>query len=219
MEHNKIKKFKKFNKIVFGVCIVSICIITQTKFARAEEDNVIKVGYPIVKGFTEIKNGVYSGYAYEYLSEIVKYTGWEYEFVEMSLADSLEALKDGEVDIVAGMFKNDETMKIYDFPDYDMGDTYETLSTLRKENGIFVDFVNLIFKKLDIKLDLIKVKNYEEAYKMVHEKKADLIVGVPGEYSSADKNGIKLTASYLNLEMVSVVRKDNQNQGNRKKLH
>lgn len=389
MEHNKIKKFKKFNKNVFIFFIVIICIITQTKFARAEEDNVIKVGYPIVKGFTEIKNGVYSGYAYEYLSEIVKYTGWEYEFVEMSLADSLEALKDGEVDIVAGMFKNDETMKIYDFPDYDMGDTYETLSTLRdnksisrldyktldgikvgyfeksketlenftefckkndinnvelipysseevvslseklkskeidailtgdllidseekvvarfgtkqhyfattkgnkkvieglnksiynikenndyfeqklynkyfknnndyslvltneeeeyiknvkelkavyienykhlqyydtdikKENGIFVDFVNLIFKKLDIKLDLIKVKNYEEAYKMVHEKKADLIVGVPGEYSSADKNGIKLTASYLNLEMVSVVRKDNQNQGNRKKI-
>ena len=136
MEHNKIKKFKKFNKNVFIFFIVIICIITQTKFARAEEDNVIKVGYPIVKGFTEIKNGVYSGYAYEYLSEIVKYTGWEYEFVEMSLADSLEALKDGEVDIVAGMFKNDETMKIYDFPDYDMGDTYETLSTLRDNKSI-----------------------------------------------------------------------------------
>ena len=53
---------------------------------------------------------------------------------------------------------------------------------------------------------------------MIQEKKADLIVGVPGEYSNADKNGIKLTASYLNLDMVSVVRKDHQNQGNRKKV-
>lgn len=389
MEHNIIKKFKRFNKSIFIFFIVIICIITKTKFARAEEDNVIKVGYPNLKGFTEIKNGIYSGYAYEYLGEIAKYTGWEYEFINMSLSDSLEALKDGEIDIVAGMFKNDENMEIYDFPDYDMGYTYQTLSTLidnksisksdyktldgikvgyfersksnlenftefckknnirnvqlipysseeveslseklkskevdailtgdllidseekvvcrfgekqyyfattkgnkkvieglnksiynikenndyfeqklynkyfknnndyslvltneeeeyiknvkelkavyienykhlqyydtdiKKENGIFVDFVNLIFKKLDIKLDLIKVKNYEEAYKMIQDKKADLIVGVPGEYSSADKNGIKLTASYLNLEMVSVVRKDNQNQENRKKI-
>lgn len=307
----------------------------------------------------------------------------------MSLMDSLEALKNGEIDIVAGMFKNDATMEIYDFPDYDMGPTYSTLSTLKdnkdisrsnyktldeikvgyfekskatlekftefckkydinnvklipysseevkslteklkskevdailtgdllieseekvvakfgtrdyyfattkgnkkvveglnkaiyniQENdyyfeqqlynkyfqsnndyslilsneeeeyiknvkelkavyienykplqyydndtktveGIFVDFVNLIFKKLDINLDLIKVKTYEEAYKMIQEKKADLIVGVPGEYSNADKNGIKLTASYLNLEMVSLVRKDHKNQGNSKKV-
>ena len=388
-EHNMIKKIKRFNKNIFIFFIITICLITQAKFARAEEDNVIKVGYPIVKGFTELKNGIYSGYAYEYLSEIAKYTGWEYEFVEMSLMDSLNALKNGEIDIVAGMYKNDASMKIYDFPDYDMGSTYATLSTLRdnknisksdyktldgikvgyyerskvtlekftefckkhdinnvelipysseevvslteklkskeidailtgdllieseekvvakfgtkeyyfattkgnkkvieelnraiynieennyyfeqqlynkyfqsnndyslilsneedeyiknvkelkavyienfkplqyydndtkKVEGIFVDFVNLIFEKLDINLDLIKVKTYEEAYKMIQEKKADLIVGVPGEYSSADKNGIKLTASYLNLEMVSVVRKDHKNQANSKKV-
>ena len=388
-EHNMIKKIKRFNKNIFIFFIITICLITQAKFARAEEDNVIKVGYPTVKGFTELKNGIYSGYAYEYLSEIAKYTGWEYEFVEMSLMDSLNALKNGEIDIVAGMYKNDASMKIYDFPDYDMGSTYATLSTLRdnknisksdyktldgikvgyyerskvtlekftefckkhdinnvelipysseevvslteklkskeidailtgdllieseekvvakfgtkeyyfattkgnkkvieelnraiynieennyyfeqqlynkyfqsnndyslilsneedeyiknvkelkavyienfkplqyydndtkKVEGIFVDFVNLIFENLDIKLDLIKVKTYEEAYKMIQEKKADLIVGVPGEYSSADKNGIKLTASYLNLEMVSVVRKDHKNQANSKKV-
>ena len=388
-EHNIVKKIKRFNKNILIFFIVTICFINQTKFISAEEDNVIKVGYPIVNGFTEIKNGVYSGYAYEYLSEIAKYTGWEYEFVEMSLPDSLEALKDGEIDIVAGMFKNDATMEIYDFPDYDMGYTYATLSTLRDDkninksnyeildgikvgyfekskeilenfsefckkndidnvelipysseevvslseklkskevdailtgdlsidsedkvvarfgakqyyfattkgntkiieelnsaisnieennyyfeqelynkyfqgnnhfsliltkeeseyiknikelkavyiedykplqyynndtktaDGIFVDFINLIFENLDIKLDLIKVKTYEEAYKMIQDKKADLIVGVPSEYSNADKNGIKLTASYLDLEMVSVVRKDHQNQGNRKKV-
>ena len=377
---------KKISKNILIICMIFICFVTQTIYIKAEKNDVVKVGYPIVEGFTEINDGVYSGYVYEYLGEIAKYTGWEYEFVEMSLNGALNALKDGKIDIVAGMIKNDATMELFDFPEYDIGSTYTTLSTLKdnekisksnyetidgikigyyetskasldkftkfcEENninnvelisypheegllneklkskevdaiiegdllldseekvvakfgatpyylattkgnkkivsglnesiskirlanpnfsqvlynkyfqsnndysfsltkeekeyiknttklkaiyiedykplqyydsntkeakGIFIDNAKLIFKKLGIELEFVKVKSYEDAYKMIRDKKADLIVGVPSVYQNADENGIKLTTSYLNLDMVRVVRKGDEEREDKK---
>ncbi|MFR4980219.1 MAG: diguanylate cyclase domain-containing protein [Clostridium neonatale] len=136
MNYTILKNIRKFNKIILIFGILLICFSIQTKSIQAEENNVIKVGYPIVEGFTEIKDGVYSGYAYEYLREIAKYTGWEYEFVEMSLNDAMNELKNGNIDIVAGMLKNDQSITIYDFPEYDSGYTYTTLSILKDNENI-----------------------------------------------------------------------------------
>lgn len=368
-------------KIVKNILISLIIIIsffTQTIYIKAEENKVIKVGYPIVEGFIEINDGVYSGYAYEYLCEIAKYTGWEYEFIEMSLNDSIIALKDGKIDLAAGMMKNEQTMEIYDFPEEDIGATYTTLCALKdnqeisqsdyetlngirvgyyetskvklenfkkfyesnnienielvpypyeegvslvdklkskevdaiidgdlllnneekviakfgaipyylattkgnteivsdlnnaifkikeknpsfdqnlyeqyfnsnndhsftlteeekeyikntkqlkaiyiqdynplqyydsntkKAKGVFIDMINLVSKKSGLKFNFIAVKTYEEAYNMLKNKKADLIVGVPSVNSTANEKGIKLTASYLDLDMVKVFRK------------
>lgn len=47
-------------------------------------EQVIRVGYPIQKGLTEVDaSGQYSGYTYDYLEEIAQYTGWDYEFVQV----------------------------------------------------------------------------------------------------------------------------------------
>lgn len=73
---------------------------------------------------------------FEYLREIAKYTGWEYEFIEIGLNDMINKLKDGEIDIVGAMFKNEETMELYDFPEYNSGATYTTLVTLKDNNNI-----------------------------------------------------------------------------------
>lgn len=112
-----------------GVCIQSKCI-------HASETTVVKVGYPIVNGFTEIEDGRYSGYAYEYLTEIAKYTGWEYEFIEMSVNESLSKLRDGEIDLVAGMLQNEHTKEIYDYPEEILGYTYTALSVLKENTSI-----------------------------------------------------------------------------------
>lgn len=373
----------KVMKNILIKLIIIISFFTQTIYIKAEESNVIKVGYPIVEGFTEINDGVYSGYAYEYLCEIAKYTGWEYEFIEMSLNDAINALKDGEVDLVPGMIKNEQTMEIYDFPEYDIGSTYTTLSALkdnqeisqsdyetlngirvgyyetskvRLENfkkfyesnnienielvpypyeegvslvdklkskevdaiidgdlllnneekviakfgaipyylattkgnikivsdlnnaifkikeknpsfdqnlyeqyfssnndysfilteeekeyiknteqvkaiyienynplqyydsntkeakGVFIDVIKLISNKSGLKFKFIKAETYEEAYNMLKNKKADLIVGVPSINSMTYKNEIRLTAPYLDLDMVKVFRKGESNK-------
>ena len=122
--------------IIFILGIFFISMIVQPKQISATKATVIRVGYPPVKGFTEIKDGVYSGYAYEYLMEIAKYTGWEYEFIEMSVNDMLLKLRDGEIDIAGGMLLNEYSQELYDFPEENAGYTYRTLSVLKGNKSI-----------------------------------------------------------------------------------
>lgn len=132
-------KYINLGKNIKNILVVLILFVSfgvNTIFINAKENNVIRVGYPSVPGFTEKNDGAYSGYVYDYLREISIYTGWEYEFVEMDLATALDALRDGDIDILAGMLKNDQTMEIYDFPKYNSGYTYTTLVTL-KDNEKF----------------------------------------------------------------------------------
>ena len=96
---------------------------------------VLRVAYPIQKGLTEKdSNGNYSGYTYEYLQEIAQFTGWEYEFVEVpgdvneALVSMLDMLKNGEVDLIGGLSKNEQTEAMFDFPEYGYGNNYTSLS-------------------------------------------------------------------------------------------
>lgn len=128
--------FKIFNKFILILCIINISLSIQSHYVKSETNNKIKVGYSIVSGFTEVENDIYSGFGFEYLREIAKYTGWEYEFIEMSTNDMINKLKDGEIDIAGAMLKNEQTMELYDFPEYNSGATYTTLVTLKDNNSI-----------------------------------------------------------------------------------
>ena len=378
MEYTTIKPLRIIKNFIL-LLVVIICSCFCTNIARAEENKVIKVGFPEVSGFTEKKDDMYTGYAYEYLREIAIYTGWEYEFVEKSLGELMDDLKEGKIDILGGMIKNEKTMEIYDFPKYDSGNTYTTLSVINdnnifdeskyilldeinvgcfetaktsmnnfldfcKENnikdvnivtypyngdrkelvnkmksgevdailggdlvlgaeekviakfggipqyfattkgntkvldglnsaiykikeqnpkfdeniynkyfkadnsylifsseedeyvknkpviravyidnyipiqyydentkeasGIYVEIMNLIEKKANIKFDFLRANNYDEAYEMIKDDKADIIIGALNDYSIADKNDFILTKAYLNFELLKVVNKE-----------
>lgn len=129
MRHRTLITLRK-SKTFIVMLIVIMCTTIFPKNVSAEENKIIRVGFPTVSGFTEKKYGEYTGYAYEYLREISIYTGWEYEFVEKNIEELLEDLRNGEIDILAGMIKNEATMEIYDFPKYDSGMTYTTLAVL-----------------------------------------------------------------------------------------
>ena len=95
MNYNTIKNIlKNFNKVILILSIINICLNIQCNYINAETNNKIKVGYSSVSGFTEVENDIYSGLGFEYLREIAKYTGWEYEFIEMSTNDMINKLKD-----------------------------------------------------------------------------------------------------------------------------
>ena len=382
MNYNTIKNIlKNFNKVILILSIINICLSIQSNYINAETNNKIKVGYSSVSGFTEFENDIYSGFGFEYLREIAKYTGWEYEFIEMDLNDMINKLKDGEIDIAGAMLKNDQTIELYDFPEYNSGATYTTLVTLKENtsidisnhqtlegikvgyfetakikvenfknfcktngfnnvqlisypcesgdeleealknkevdaiitgdlllddekkviakfgaipyyfattkgnteiisdlnkaiskikekepdyeqilyskyfktfnskvislteeeeeyinnigvlkgiyvdnimpveyyntktneaDGIYVDLVNLIMERAGIKLELIKVDTYEEAYNMLKNKEADLIIAAPDKYSIEKENNLFLTQSYLNVDIVKVKNKNIQ---------
>ena len=73
-------------------------------------EQVIRVGYPIQKGLTEVDaSGQYSGYTYDYLEEIAQYTGWDYEFVQVpgdintALSTMMETVSYTHLLILAGI--------------------------------------------------------------------------------------------------------------------
>ena len=190
-------------KIVKNILISLIIIIsffTQTIYIKAEENKVIKVGYPIVEGFIEINDGVYSGYAYEYLCEIAKYTGWEYEFIEMSINDSIIALKDGKIDLAAGMMKNEQTMEIYDFPEEDIGATYTTLCALKDNQEISQsDYETLNGIRVGYyETSKVKLENFKKFYESNNIENIEL---VPYPY----EEGVSLVDKLKSKEVDAII--------------
>ena len=138
---------KRRNKVVIPF-VVLFCLLLFSFTAGAAEDRVqvVRVGYPIQQGFTEIdENGNYSGYTYDYLQEIARYTNWEYDFVTMEgsldeqLAAMLTMLIDGELDLMGAMNYSEGLAEILDYPEYSYGTAHKTLSVL-KDNLEYTEF-------------------------------------------------------------------------------
>ena len=85
---------------------------------------VIKVAFPQAYPISvTYPDGSRDGVFFDWLMEIAKYTGWEYEFVTDELSPLFDAMYAGEVDIMGGMLKT-PSAHILDncyFPDYIAG--------------------------------------------------------------------------------------------------
>lgn len=148
--------------------MVLLCLFLVPFSVKAEEGNrtVIRVGYPAQEGFTDIDgNGSYSGYTYEYLQEIAKYTNWEYEYVTLDgslddqLSEMLVMLKNGEIDIMGAMNYSESLSEIFDYPEYSYGTAYKTLSVL-KGNLNYTEFDYDSFE--DIRVAVISHNGQED---------------------------------------------------------
>lgn len=85
-------------------------------------DRTIKIGYIDYDGFIrEEGNGGYTGYGIEYLEEISKYTGWDYEFCYDTWEELLEKLKTGEIDFICHAQKTKEREEEFLFSKYSIG--------------------------------------------------------------------------------------------------
>lgn len=138
---------KRRYKMVFPF-VVLFCLLLFSFTAGAAESGtrVVRVGYPIQQGFTEIdENGNYSGYTYDYLQEIARYTNWEYEFFTMEgtldeqLSEMLTMLINGDLDLMGAMNYTDGLAAILDYPEYSYGTAHKTLSVL-KDNLEYTEF-------------------------------------------------------------------------------
>ena len=95
---------------------------------RDDIGRTLKVAFPQAKGISETdENGVRSGIFYDWLVEIAKYTGWNYEFVEGDVNELLPAMLAGEYDLMGGMFYREELIEEVIYPDYTMGSNFSLL--------------------------------------------------------------------------------------------
>lgn len=112
------------------VTILTLFIMIITCIVPLSAKTKVKVAYPIQDGLTEIsENGVFSGYTYDYLKELERFTDFEFEFVTLEgdvndqLVAALEKVKNGELDLMGAIIYDESLASIYDYTstNYGMG--------------------------------------------------------------------------------------------------
>lgn len=191
-------------KIIFTTILLLLTYIMnfyplQIAYAK---DNTINVGFSEVDGFSKFIDGKYTGYLYEYLMEISKFTGWKYNFIECTPDEITTKLMSGEIDLAGAMLKNDFTETLFDFPEYDIGASYYTISVLKNNTTI----VETDFKTLnDITVGVVEGSSaIDKFYKFCENNNIENIKII--EY---DKNSDNLLHTALkNKEIDAILAKD-----------
>ena len=191
-------------KIIFATILLLLTYIMnfyplQIAYAK---DNTINVGFSEVDGFSKFIDGKYTGYLYEYLMEISKFTGWKYNFIECTPDEITTKLMSGEIDLAGAMLKNDFTETLFDFPEYDIGASYYTISVLKNNTTI----VETDFKTLnDITVGVVEGSSaIDKFYKFCENNNIENIKII--EY---DKNSDNLLHTALkNKEIDAILAKD-----------
>lgn len=150
------KKTISFLVMVILVITLLPCVNAYADDELSSKPKIIKVGY--FQDYATILEPVGEdniGYGYDYLQEIAKYTGWEYEFVKCSWNEGIKLLEEGKIDIFGPMQKTEERMKTFDFPSTQMGMEYGVLFA-NKDRGI-------LYEDLDF-FDGMKVGTETENY-------------------------------------------------------
>ncbi len=86
------------------------------------ERRVLRVAFPQVEGLTQTgADGSRHGLVVDYLNEIAKYTGWEYEYVDTSAETMLNEFNEGAYDLMGGNYYSPSLEELYAYPDYNTG--------------------------------------------------------------------------------------------------
>ncbi|MEG0452851.1 MAG: EAL domain-containing protein [Coprobacillus sp.] len=131
-ESRKSNLFLCFVKIsmIFLVCFVSFSFsIYFNNVSAYNTDKVVRVGFFDFEGYHETDNqNQRSGYGYEYLHEMAKYTGWVFQYVDGTWEECQQMLKDGKIDLLTSAQYSEARDKLFDFSSTSMGTSYAQLT-------------------------------------------------------------------------------------------
>ncbi|MCI1960207.1 MAG: transporter substrate-binding domain-containing protein [Clostridia bacterium] len=113
--------------------IAAILSFSINTYANEKTVKIAVVDYPNYIQMHE--DGTVSGFAYEYLEEIKKFTKWNYDYIEMSYPEAIKAVETGKIDILAGCQYTDDRAKVCNFSKRDMGHGGTVLCVLPGNNG------------------------------------------------------------------------------------
>ncbi|MEG1923514.1 MAG: transporter substrate-binding domain-containing protein, partial [Clostridia bacterium] len=134
--------------LFFSLFIILLFQFKILKFENniANAGNTIKVGFSSMSGLNQT-NGSANCYTYEYLLEIAKYTGWEYEFItkndrgeDISQEECMDLLKNGKIDILGGVKKDAATIAAADFSIISNCMSYNVIMMYKGNSEVYNDF-------------------------------------------------------------------------------
>lgn len=121
MAKKKTKRNLKRNGLVFLLTVVMILAGMRISPA-AEKGKVLRVAFPEMEGFTMTgEDGQHYGLVVDFLNEIAKYTGWEYEYVYAENNSIVDDFIAGKFDLMGGTYYAQEYEKYFGYPEYSCG--------------------------------------------------------------------------------------------------
>ncbi|NLG05755.1 MAG: transporter substrate-binding domain-containing protein, partial [Clostridia bacterium] len=112
----------------------------DTPKQNEENTQTLRVGYMDYHGFIDQEpDGTYSGYCVEYLNEISKYTGYQFEYVPGEWTELLSMLENKEIDILCNAQYTEERAKTFDYSMYPIGYTTGILYTHLHNNELYYE--------------------------------------------------------------------------------
>lgn len=126
-------------------------VSSEKALVASEEPVVLRVAFPEVEGFTmKDKDGKRSGLVVDYLNEIAKYTGWEYEYIDVKNEDLIDAFLEGSFDLMGGTYYNESLSEYAAYPDYSCGNTKSYLLARWEDTFIRGNLFNLNGKTIGV---------------------------------------------------------------------
>lgn len=163
------KKLVRMPQKWFLLVMVFICLLSavpvpgsRVRAEEGQEEQVMKVAFPQVEGFTETSaDGKRTGIVVDYLNEIAKYTGWKYEYVDVSGEMLIDDFLAGKFDLMGGTFYQEGFEEFFAYPKYNTGYS-KSLLLVKKENEEIkaYDLSSLNGKTIGV---------YEQAVESIHK--------------------------------------------------
>lgn len=108
--------------ITISLLVFIMLAFHLSTLARTSEKRVLRVAFPQVVGMSwTAEDGSYHGMLVDYLNEIAKYTGWEYEYIDTNRQTVLNEFIAGQYELMGGNYYIPGLEKYYAYPDYNMG--------------------------------------------------------------------------------------------------
>ena len=108
--------------IAIGLLVFIMLAFNLSVLAQTSEKRVLRVAFPQVDGMSwTAEDGTHHGMLVDYLNEIAKYTGWEYEYIDTKGPAMLNEFVEGKYELMGGNYYIPALEKYYAYPDYNMG--------------------------------------------------------------------------------------------------
>lgn len=141
-------RFRRVRRYIFCSVMILVClcmsgsVTVSAKTVKNKETRTIRVAFPVQEGMSYFhKDGTPDGYNYAYLQKIAEYTGWKIECVPYDSGDgnediqnALQDLKDGTIDLMGPMVKNESGIEGLRYTEQSYGMVYTTLCALESSN-------------------------------------------------------------------------------------
>lgn len=150
---------------VISMIVCLVLLAAAVRPVSAAQTEIVRVGFFALDGYhMQDQYGDRSGYGYEYLQYMGKYSNFVYEYkgYDKSWEEMQDMLERGQIDMLTSAQKTKERMKKFDFSDRPIG-TSKTLLTVKAGN---TKYMNGDLRKLNgMRVGMLKKNSKNDSFR------------------------------------------------------